>query len=76
VVLGEQLLVDARLVVEALQRRLSRQLHEVLIAGLVLRQATKVVAPVPLGSRWSGAAVATVQLAADDRLDARRLAFR
>ena len=71
-VLGEQLLVHARPVVEALQVGGRHELQQVAVAGLVLRQEREVVvlllvlAGVPLEPR----ARRDVGLDADDRLDA------
>ena len=73
--LGEQLLVDARLVVVAVQVGLGDQRHQVAVAGLVLGQQDHVVGVgvdfrflVAMGARCN------VGLDADDRLDARRAA--
>ena len=70
-VFGEQLLVHARLVVEAFEVRLGAELDEVAVAGLVLRQQRQVV--IVVGARI-GLLVARVGrdvgLDADDRLDA------
>ena len=68
-VFGEKLLADARLVVEAVQRRLGDDLHQVAIAFVVLGQHDQVVVAVALGRGAMVFLLADVELAADDRLD-------
>ena len=71
-VFGQDLLVDARLVVEAAQMPDGRELEQVFVAGEVLGQENEMVARV---ARRPGVAVGQglgrdVRLHADDRLDA------
>ena len=71
-VLGQEVVVDPGLVVEALEVRLRGQLEEVLVAGLVLRQQHQVVVvavprQLPVGVLLRG----DVGLDPEDRLDAR-----
>ena len=72
---GEQFLVNARLVVIAIEVRGGGELDEVLVAGLVLRQQDEVVIDVASAAAAAGlllqpAARRHIHLAADDRLDA------
>ena len=67
-VLGQKFLADSRLVVEAVQRSLGDDLHQVAIAFVVLRQHDQVVVGVALGRRAVVFLLADVQLAAQDRL--------
>ena len=76
-VLGQKLLADARLVIEAVQRSLRGDLDQVAVAFFVFGQHQQVVVGVALGRRALDVVVvllADVKLAADDRLDARPLA--
>ena len=69
----QQFLVDARLVVIALQVRRGGELDQVLVAGFVLGQQHEVVIHVPpagAGLLLEPAAGRDIDLAADDRLDA------
>ena len=75
----QQFLVDARLVIIALQVRGGGQLDEVLVAGFVLGQQSQMMISVPAaaaGLFLQAAARGDIDLAADDRFDslfARRL---
>ena len=77
--LGQQLVIDARLVVEALQVRLRDELDQVAVARLVADEdgsvARALVAAV-LGRALEAAARGHVELAADDRRDGGLLAGR
>ena len=68
--LGEKFLADARLVVEAVQRGLRGDLHQVAVAFFVLSQHQQVVVGVALGRGAMVVLLADVELAADDRLHA------
>ena len=70
---GQHFLVDARLVIIALQVRGGGQLDEVFVAGLVLRQQSEMminIAPAAAGFFLQPAARRDINLAADDGLDA------
>ena len=70
---GEQFLVDARLVIIALQMRGGGELDEVFVAGFVLREQHEMVvniAPAAVGFLFVTAAGRDIHLAADDGLDA------
>ena len=70
---GQQFLVDARLVIVALQVGGGDQLDQIPVAGLILRQQHQVVVGVPPARArllLQAAARRHVNLAADDRLDA------
>ena len=68
----EQLLVDPRLVMKSVEMRGGDQLHQVAIAGLVLRQQSEMISRVALIIRpVLDRARRHVGLATDDRLDAR-----
>ena len=71
-VLGEQLAVDARLVVVALEVRCAHQLDEVAIAGVVARQQDEVVG-IAVGAALTVVARPRrhVHLAAEHRIDLR-----
>ena len=83
VVLGEQVPVEARLVVVALEEGLAGELDEVAVAGLVLGQQGQVVVELPAalgvaagvvdppaaGRALAAVVVGHVGLGADDRLD-------
>ncbi len=72
-VLGEKFLADARLVVEAVERRLGGDLHQVAVALVGLGEHDQVVVVIAVGRRAVHAVVvllADVELAADDGLDA------
>ena len=74
-VLGKEVVIDARLVVVAIQVRTGDQAAQVLVAGPIARQQDQVVRllvrpPLAVRHRPPG----DVGLHADDRLDARRLA--
>ena len=70
-VLGQQLLIHTRLVVEALEVRLGAELQEVAVAGFVLREQRQVVVVVRAGVRLLVARIGRdVGLDANDRLDA------
>ncbi len=69
--LGEKFLADARLVVEAVQRRFGDDLDQVAIAFVVLRQHDQMVVAVALGRGAMVFLLADVKLAAQDRLHAR-----
>ncbi len=72
---GQELMVDARAVVEALELRGRTNLEQVLIADLVLRQQQQVVTlAIDLGIAIGHAPLGQVRLDADDRLDADLLA--
>ena len=73
-VLGEQLLVDARPVVVALEVRRRHQLDQVPIAGLVAGQQHQVIG-IPVGAHLAVVPrpLRHVHLAPDDRCDVRRL---
>ncbi|MCL4535757.1 MAG: hypothetical protein M1370_11445 [Bacteroidetes bacterium] len=73
VVLLEQLVVDARLVVEPLQLGLADQIHEGLVAGEVLGQQKQVRGAFVLGLPVVHAALGHVGLDTDERLYARGL---
>ena len=69
----QQFLVDARLVVIALQMRRGGELDQVLVAGFILGQQDEVVINVPparAGLLLEPAPGRDIDLAADDRLDA------
>ena len=71
--LRQEFLVDARLVVVALQVRCCRELDEILVAGFVLRQQDQMVIDVPAAAAGlfvQSAARRDIHFAADDRLDA------
>ena len=71
VILLQQFVVRPRLVVEAFQLRLRRQLDEILVALVVFRQKREVVLPVvQLRLAVEARAGRHVHLAAQDRLDA------
>ena len=73
-VLGEDLPVGARPVVEALEPRLRRDLDEVRVAGVVGRQQGEViglVAVLPLAGLLAPVAAEEIALHPEDRLDAR-----
>src|SRR5262245_33727625 len=70
--LSEQVLVDARLVVEALEVRLGDELDEVLVAGEIAdedRQVVGALVPAVSGAALLAPARRDVELAAQDRLD-------
>ena len=69
--LGQKFLADARLVVEAMQRRLGNDLHQVAIALVVLGQHDEVVVAVALRRGAMVFLLADVKLAAQDRLHPR-----
>ena len=71
-VLFEQLVVHARLVIEALQVRFGGQLHQVPVTLVVLRQDREVMVVLTLAARVAVRpfAIGDVQLAPDHRLDA------
>ncbi len=72
-VLREELAVDARLVVEALEVRLRDELDEILVARAVAHEDRQVVGALVaavLGAPLLAPAGRDVELAADDRLDA------
>ena len=69
--LGKKFLADARLVVEAVQRRFGDDLHQVAIALVVLRQHDEVVVAVALRRGAMVVLFADVELAPEDRLDTR-----
>ena len=73
-VLFEQVVVDARVVVEAVDVGLGDEAHEVVVAGEVLREEDQVVAPLVLVARRVVARGGDVRLAAEDRLDLRKVA--
>jgi hypothetical protein len=69
----QHFLVNARLVIIALQMRGGGELDEVFVAGLVLRQQAEMminVAPAAAGFLFQPAARRDINLAADDGLDA------
>ena len=68
-VLRQQVLIDARLVVEAVEVAGGNQLDEVAIAFLVLAEQHQVVVAVGIGARLV-ALLRNVHLAADHRMDA------
>ena len=70
---GEKLLADARLVVEAVQRGFGDNLDQVAITLVVFRQHDEMVVAVALGRGAMIFLLADVELAAQDRLDARFL---
>ena len=65
----EQLAVDARAVVEALEVRGAGELEQVAVAGLVLREQGEVEGRARGGAAVEAAAGRDVALEADDRLD-------
>ncbi len=67
--LGEEFLADARLVIEAMQRRLGDDLHQVAISLIALGQHDQVVVTVALRRGAMIVLLADVEFAADDRLD-------
>ena len=72
---GENFLVNARLVIIALQMRGGRELDEIFVAGFVLRQQAEMMINVASAAGAAGllfqpAARRDINLAADDRLDA------
>ena len=69
---GQQVVIDARLVVEAFQVRGGDQLDEVAIAFLVFAEQHQVVVAVGIAARLV-ALLRNVHLAADHRMDALRL---
>ena len=69
--LGEKFLADARLVIEAVQRRLGNNLDQVAIALIVLGQHDEVVVAVSLGRGAMVFLFADVQFAAQNRLYSR-----
>ena len=69
--LGQKFLADARLVIEAVQRSLGNDLHQVAITLIVLGQHDEVVVGVALGRGAMVFLLADVELAAEDRLHAR-----
>ena len=69
--LGEKSLTDARLVVEAVQRSLGRDLHQVAIAFVVFRQHDEMVIRVTFRRRAMVFFLADVQLATQDGLHTR-----
>ena len=69
---GEQVLIDAGLVVEAFQVGGRNQLDEILVALLVLAQQDEVVVAVGVGARLV-ALLGDIDLAADDGVNAFRL---
>ena len=70
-VLGQKFLADARLVVEAVQRSLGDDLHQVAITLVVLGQHDQMVVAVAFGRGAMVFLLADVELAAQDRLHAR-----
>ncbi len=74
-VLREQFLVDARLVIHAVEVRDGDELHEVSVALVVLRQQGEVIGRFALrGRRFLGVRIrGHVHFATDDRVDARAL---
>ncbi len=70
-VLRQHLLVDARLVVHAIQVGDGDELHQVAVARLILRQQREMVGGIPRGGGvlFRELAGGHVDLAADDRLD-------
>ena len=70
----KQRVVDARVVVEAVDVRLGDEAHEVVVAGEVLREEDQVVAPLVLVARRVVARGGDVRLAAEDGLDGRQVA--
>ncbi len=68
-VFREEFLADPRLVIEAVQRRLGDDFHQIAVAFVVLRQDDQVVVAVALGRGAMVFFLADVELAADDRLD-------
>ena len=70
-VFGEKFLADARLVIEAVQRRLGNDPDQIAIALVVLRQHDEMVVAVAFGRGAMIFLLADVELATQDRLDAR-----
>ncbi len=68
--LGEKLLADARLVVEAVQRCLGDDLHQVAVAFVALGEHNQVVVAVAFGRGAMVVLLADVELAPEDWLDA------
>ncbi len=73
-VLFEQVVVDARVVVEAVDVGLGDEANEVVVAGEVLREEDQVVAALVLVARRVVARRGDVRLAAEDGLDGRQVA--
>ena len=73
-VLFEQVVVDARVVVEAVDVGFGDEAHEVVVAGEVLREEDQVVAAFVLVARRVVARGGDVRLAAEDGLDGRQVA--
>ena len=73
-VLLKQVVVDARVVVEAVDVGLGDEAHEVVVAREVLREEDQVMAPLALVARRVVARGGDVRLAAEDGLDGRQVA--